>query len=489
MEKTGKTFNIKIYKAADSFLYLPVYIAQVLEIFQTVLKPVLNGRSLSVDFDPKNYTCDGDKKAILEMLKNDADDTVAIAIGSPVAFLDFDNVNDVPEDVKVVGAVIDKPTFWAVSRGPETIECINDFKEKYTDVICPNEDYITVHYFGQKVKEVCKYANERLIFVKFGTEITELGNRTARPVAITADIADLAVATTGERPFGHINHRFSISQGEFLTTGIITSKKSCENFPEIIEKIIESIQMSIAILYSSEKTAKTVCAQIANAKENFKKQFKETMNADSLPIEKTIELMYEEKFYPTDDLRISKGSWLKAVEALTSVHKWKKEDIEKVKTTSFAKYVDNSFMLKSITKRAGIDLDTSKDKCKKDTNNCSHIKELEKSHIIKLQESKRCLDDVCPYRIKYNDAKWLIGVVAFLKKYSSVLLVSFLLVALVTALLIINGLNIGSVEIRGIINGILITVIGGVVVGVVLKISFKSKDDQNKQRENGNKKQ
>jgi len=480
MDETGKTFNIKIYKAADSFLYLPVYIAQELEIFQTVLKPVLNGRSLSVDFDPKHYVGDGDKKAILEMLKNDADDTVAIAIGSPVAFLDFDNINDVPEDVKIVGAVIDKPTFWAVSKEPKNMEFITDFKGKFTNIICPNEDYITVHYFGQKVKDICKDEKQKLDFVKFGTEITALAKRSADTVAITADIADLAVTITSDRQMGHMNHQFSKSQGEFLTTGIITSKKSCENFPEIVEKIIESIQMSIAILYSSEKTAKTVCAQIANAKENFQKQFKNEMSADSLPIEKTIELMYDEKFYPTDDLRISKGSWLKAVESLTSIQKWKKEDIEKVKTTSFAKYVDNSFMLKSITKRAGIDLDTSKDKCKKDTNNCSHLKELEKNHTAELLEKNYCKKETCPYKIKYNDAKWLFDIVAFFKKHGIILFILGIIVLLVVFLIvsIVTDIEQKTLTIIGIVVGVL------GVAGTMWGVIYAKHTPQKKQGEN-----
>jgi hypothetical protein len=366
-----KTLNIKIYRATNSFLYLPIYIARDLEIFQTVLsseKRLRDKYQINIVFeDPQPR--EGDATAIKKMLRDCNDTTVAVAIGSPVAFLNPNMRDDVFKDVKVIGAIINKLTFWAVDHERKTYNKIEDLKGKFSKIIYPKEQFVTGCYLGRKVQQKTDIADENLISVDFDTEINKLREvvkeeKNNTGIAITADIATLAEATIGNDSELHINHHFS-KWGDFLTTGIITSRESCEKFSDIIVKVIEAIQKSIAILYSSEKTARKICADIAiehfsdkfTTQEKIKKEKEE-----SEAIKKIIQLMNDEEFYPAD-LNISKDGWDKAVKALASTQQWDNDDknTKNIISDSFETFVDNKFVLdseKSIAKQFGIDFDT-----------------------------------------------------------------------------------------------------------------------------------
>jgi hypothetical protein len=475
--------KLKIFKATEAFLYLPIYIAKDLKIFETLLE------CDEVEIDE---TSGGDINAITTMFeenkKTDIDPyTIAIAIADPIVLLQ----PNMPENVKIVGAVINKSTFWAVStrKKGNTINLKND-----SILICPNENYRTGNYWGEKTRK--KENIEKKELVEFGEEITKFKDISERNdsqvTAITADIA----ALVDERNDGwfRITKSFS-TNGEFLTTGIIVSKESCEKYIEVIEKIIEAIQTSITILYSSKITAKRICADIAKAKFSDKFSGKE-INEHSKQIEKIIDLMYDEEFYP-NDLSISKESWDKAVEALGDVQGWKSEETEENKA-SFVRYVDNSFVLKSITKRFGIDLDKSKNTihCKKDTySGCYNIIALEKqidalekigpckkdkndcSDIKKLQERIYNLETIPLHNV-------LIGIVKFFG--NKFVLIITLLIAIFAIVFFINfKLNESQ---SGILKEVVsflaaIVTILGFLVGLVTR-NHLSKDKKNEEQSN-----
>jgi hypothetical protein len=361
------TFNIKIHRATDSFLYLPAYIAKDLEIFQTILgsKRKIGDREYRINIvfeEPKQD--EGDEEAISKMIDDNTDTSVAIAICSPVAFLKPDMESKIRENVRVVGAIINKLTFWAVDHEHNEYSDTKDLKGKFTKVIYPSEKFITGCYLGREVQRDAGITDKNLVPVEFDTEIEKLRTLNCSEehpaVAVTADIATLAEATTGDDPELYINHHFS-RKGDFLTTGIVTSKKSCDKFPDIIAKIIEAIQKSIAILYSSEITARRICAGIASRQ--FANKFTQTIGEDSDAIREIIRLMNEEEFYPAD-LNISEEGWDKAVKALSLTRHLDKADDKKIKSIlsdSFYQFVDNKFVRdseKSIAEQFGINLYT-----------------------------------------------------------------------------------------------------------------------------------
>lgn len=349
------TLTIRIHRATHSFLYLPTYIAKDLEIFETVIgaKRTINGEEcqIKVDFaEPKG----GDEEAISAMISDTANNVIAIAIGSPVAFLSPTMNENTKKNVRVIGAIINKLTFWAVDHQTTTCKDIESLKTlSFQNLIFPNERFVNACYLARLVQQKVDIKESGLIPVPFETELAKLRiqnevSKTA--VAITADIATLASTTIGANPEFHINYKFS-ELGDFLTTGIITSKESCDRFPEIIVKIIEAIQKSFAILSSSEKNARRVCAQIAVT--NFSNKFcPDTTKEDSEHICEIIKMMNKEGFYPAD-LNISKKGWDRAVNALARAKMWDEKDNETGKTVkqiyanSYYDYVDNRYVRKS----------------------------------------------------------------------------------------------------------------------------------------------
>jgi len=341
---------LKIFRATDAFLYLPTYIAEQLGIFETVLGTLVSG----VVFENSK----GDLEAIKDMLaENNKSNTLSIAIADPVVFLSprLQNAKDKisKDNIRVIGAIINRLPFWAVDHLENTIlESIPDFRENFDSIIHCGSDYATGHYLGTLVRNQAGISGG-IQNAEFGNEISTLNERSCeRAVAITADIVSVVQA---ERKGLHINYKFSVKEGEHITTGVLTTEKRCNDNGEILDKIMESIQKAISILYCSSKTAENICAQLKETKDK---------NVDLCDIRRIIQLIQEEKFYPAD-LNITKESWDKAVKALSLTQQLGDEDknIKKTLSKSFYKFVDNSFVLNSerhIAKQFGIDLDSFK---------------------------------------------------------------------------------------------------------------------------------
>lgn len=344
---------LKIFRAADAFLYLPTYVAEEYGIFETLLEPL---GIKKVEFHSSR---NGDIEAIKTMLsENDnTKDSISIAIADPVAFLSKQLKLVEVDEVRVIGAIIDKLPFWAVNHTDKKFDSISDFSKEFSEVVYYNENLVTGHYLGIKVKTSSKISGHG---VSFGQEITTINkiakeNPARKAVAITADIISLVKGKCLPQNQLKINYWFS-KEGPFLTTGILTSKKCCEHNSKILIRIIEAIQKSISIIYSSNKIAEQVCKTVSE---------KPTFN--SLPlttneIKSIIDLIYEEKFYPAD-LNISEEGWNKAVKAIAKTEHWESEDENAAINTSFTKYVDNSFVLVSemtIAKQFGITLESFK---------------------------------------------------------------------------------------------------------------------------------
>jgi hypothetical protein len=340
----AKVMKLKIFMAADAFLYLPTHIAKQLGIFETVLDSLVN----SVEYQ----NSDGDLEAIKNMLTENAkNDTLAIAVADPTVFLSPRFKNSEKCDIRVIGAIIDKLPFWAVGRPNDVVlESIQDFS-KFESVIHCGGKYSTGDYLGNLIKNVAGIAKGK-DDVEFGQEILEL-ETADHAVAVTADIVSVVRAEKGGY---NINYKFSQKEEgkNHITTGILTTKKCCEKEKDMLSKIVESIQKAISILYCSSKTAESICSQLEEA---IKKGVK------PLEIKRIIQLIQEEQFYPMD-LNITKEEWNNGVKALSLAQQWDSEYTNNLLINSYMIYVVDEFVLKSeksIANQFGIDLKTFKD--------------------------------------------------------------------------------------------------------------------------------
>lgn len=448
-----ETLYIKIYRATDTFLYLPAYIAEDLGVLETILEDAYKEYKFDIQF--VTSVNKGDEGAISEMLQNTNENTIAIAIGSPVGFLNSKEKKF--ENVKVVGAIINKLTFWALAKdayhleeiddgkgGKKKREEISEFKEKFKNIIYPKQEYVTAHHAGNKFAEEAEITNRHYKNVDFGDEIKNVTAEKINSVVITADIVSLSEAISLKANNYYINYSFPKKQGEFLTTGIITSKASCERFPGIIEKIVDSIQMSIAVFYTSKKTAKNNCKRVVDRLTNCD----QNTTSDEDSIKKIVDLMYEEEFYPKHDLRVTRESWEHAVTAFLNGTTQKEANV------LFDKYVNNDFVLKSTTKRLSIDLDAPREPrpCKKNTNGgCSTIALLQKQ-LEELQEKQQ-------YYVE-----WLWKITMFLKENKILSIITFVLFVILMTNLRWDFISQGMSILISICFSVIILILGVKVV-------------------------
>ena len=232
--------EIYIYKAADAFLYLPVYIAQEHKIFKSLLKD----ESISIHF-PKLEN-EGDIIAIQEMLKlnsnaihNKRKNIIPICIADPTAFLSkkIDSKFDIDQCV-VLGALINKLPFWAVdSNDALYCETFEQLCAGFTDVVHYDKNLITgFHLYKRFAKErenctphpVKKFGKEFDVLTDTLEEIKESGDINRTAVVLTADIVSVAEGLLKKEQeldtnFS-LNYYFSKEKESLISTGILTTR-------------------------------------------------------------------------------------------------------------------------------------------------------------------------------------------------------------------------------------------------------------------------
>lgn len=336
--------KVVIYCAADAFLYLPIYIAEHINTFQAIDK------ALEVKFCPPEDQESGDVSAIQTMVRESCENnTLPIALCDPLAIFSSKACDPLqPENLRLIGALITKPSFWCVN-GAENELSASEIKEYFKDfkkIIYYNEKFATGNFLGNRLQDDIGIPDGDP--VNFGEEIERLleerkkGNAV---IAITADIVELAKACHAEENIS-INHRFSTNPdySDFLTTGLITTAKVCackENLP-ILEKVVQGIQRAIFVLRSSKDIALSVSQEIAKD-ERFYQEGQEKLKEKE--VSWIIDQIHEENFYPAD-LAISKSQWVNAVEARGNTKLWKKGDIKKFKNMYWT-VVERKFLEKS----------------------------------------------------------------------------------------------------------------------------------------------
>ena len=318
--------KVVIYRAADAFVYLPTYIAEHTKIFQTIDK------ALEVKFSTPGGQQSSDLLAIQTMIKESRKgDKLPIALCDPLAIFSSGACDPLqPEDLRLIGALITKPSFWCVNCVKNELsesEIKKHFKD-FKKIIYYNETLATGNFIGRKLKN--DIGIPEIVPVNFGEEIKRLleerkkGNAV---IAITADIVALAkeAYTAGNIS---INHRFSTNPdySNFLTTGLITTAEICENEPDTLKKVVEGIQKAILDLHSSGEGASMACRKIAAAEQFYQEGQKKLKKKE---VSWVIDQIRKEKFYPLN-LSVSKSQWITAVEARSKVEIWDEDRVKEI---------------------------------------------------------------------------------------------------------------------------------------------------------------
>jgi hypothetical protein len=357
--------NLKIFIPQKVAIYLPLYIAKERGMFEGyLLKHGIN----RVDIVPPNQNEEGDINAIKNMHDvNQADNNViAIAIADPTSFLIPEKITT-KTDIRVIGALINKPPFWAIDHKQDELNEIGDFRKEFDVVIHNGDEYATGSLIGKRVRGT--HGNIKSEIAGYGEEIEKLKDlskdtNNQRVVAITTDIISIAKAEVNDRL--SVNFSFAGERSEFnyITTGILTSKSCCDKYPDILIEIIKIFKTTINELYREEGTVRMVLNEIA------KEAFNCTITEEE---HKVIYRLFSRGNFYDKDLIVSEKLWKNSVALQTDVHfgfmfvtEDERQKREQLKKDSFIEYVDNSFALKANT-FPGIRIFFAKHKVKKRT--------------------------------------------------------------------------------------------------------------------------
>ncbi len=274
--------------AAQAVMYLPVYVAQEKGIFSTLLPDT------KVNLIPAN----GDYDAIIKMNDDNVSvdaNTFAIAIADPNAIKDVD-------DARVIGSLIDRLSFWGVSK--KKIDChkkgIN--KSVFNKVVHYDENLITGYKIGIAVRNK-ENINDCRTINKLGEEFAQIEEQT---IVISPDLLTIANLCVNEEAY--INYHFANADrympNTYITTAIMTSKWCLQKeFDESLKlvNVIEAIQKAKSIIYSSKQIAKEILINM-----DCMKSISEDKKDDVADF--IIQIINNDRIYPSD-LNISKEQW------------------------------------------------------------------------------------------------------------------------------------------------------------------------------------
>lgn len=284
--------KLNIYLAADAVMYLPLYVAKEKGVFQTLLP----------DIETNLYPTGGDYDAIRRMREDNIStdkSLIAIAIADPNGIKSFKNV-------RVIASLIDRLSFWAISRKDVDLSQEDVVQNIFSEVIYYNSNLITGHKVGKNFYDKENLTSKQTVN-QLGNEFNYLDNEGS--IIITPDLLKIAHYQVLDNV--HINYHFAKGDryipSDYITTAIITNKCCLkEPYYHKLARVIEAIQKAMSIIYSSKQIAKEILLNMDCMSEECTETDKEKV------AEKIIEIIYEDRIYPSD-LNITNEKWKKTL--------------------------------------------------------------------------------------------------------------------------------------------------------------------------------
>lgn len=254
--------RIRVWLAAEAFLYLPIYAVQEFGILQRIAA-VQGNSQIFVDVQPSPLR--GDEGCIEHMLAEGVNDKsgrgdIHIAVCDPVEAL---HVDPNAKRISLLGAFIKNPPFWLLSR--QEGEIPNLEVPNGSEFISYNEKFSTGNFLGGETYESLGLDIKDVKFVDFGDEVDHLFDEplTDRFV-LTADIMGMARAINSD-PGIRINQTLStVDQYQsFVTTGLITDRKYILAQREAIGLFLGAVKIACLMLATSEQPTAALCKILA----------------------------------------------------------------------------------------------------------------------------------------------------------------------------------------------------------------------------------
>jgi hypothetical protein len=248
--------TFKVWLAADTLLYLPIYALADLGILERVAKAAgIDGASISVQPSPTR----GDKACIDHMImKAEGEPPIGdihLAVCDPIRTLQSDQEGNA---VSLIGAFIKKPPFWEVGRHPA-----NEGEIKFHKYVYYDETMATGNFLGRRVAADCE--DEHRVTCKLGEEfrILRREEQPGQTRVVTADIRGMVEAMQEDPQLG-IFRRFSRDSdiGDFVTTGVLTHKRYGKEYAQALSLFMEALRSSCILLRTAERPTASLIEQI-----------------------------------------------------------------------------------------------------------------------------------------------------------------------------------------------------------------------------------
>ncbi len=357
--------DVTFHRAADAFLYLPLYIAEQRGIIQNIDETINPIFKTPTDSRGKK----GDIIALQQVLEESKfDKSIPIAVCDPSAIFDS-SLTEHTFNFRVLGSLITKLPFWAIDGLNNVVVKEDALRGKFENIIYYDERLRTGNFIGKLTKSRARIPD--VTPVEFGQEFNLiLKKEYDKTLTVTADIIALALSQDHPIKKLSINHHYSKNSHyqNFITTALITTESVYTKFGNELEKILEGIQYALAVLLSSKRTAKSVCTAISKEKD-FYHQYHEinpTIPADEpkltpKQIDYIIDRIYEGNFY-SENLKITKERWDETINCHLKTVIDEPEIVELLKEgkRQYEKIVTNKLLINSqrrFIKNLGINID------------------------------------------------------------------------------------------------------------------------------------
>jgi hypothetical protein len=305
--------SFKVWLAADTPLYLPIYALADLGVLARVATTV--GFKSEVKIEIKPSPKGGDKGAIEHMLAEAAradDSVIHLAIGDPTAACMIENG---ARDLALLGAFIKRPSFWLIGREPPP-----NVKQVDHRYIYYKDRYATGSFLGRQIAH--EHGAEDVDQVEMGDEFDPLfksEETCGRLRVLTADIVGIATAQERDPSIKVIESLGTWERYEsFVTVGILTHADHLKNQKAHISLFLEAVRSACVLLRTAEKPAAALIKELIERGDESREAVIDIAKLQPVEAEviapKIAARLFEDKVY-SNTLAISPSDWKGAVDA------------------------------------------------------------------------------------------------------------------------------------------------------------------------------
>lgn len=289
--------HVKVFAAADTLLFLPVWLADHYGVMRRVADEVSKRFAVAPShFEvavPEIVGQFGDKACLTALIREDRRQSPAPAIGlcDPVSLFALEEQEDPFKDLSVVGTFLRQPPFWLVGFNIDNVglgKIAPSLRE--ATLIHYGEDFKTGHDLGDQIstKYGCHaYQIHKGHSVRVNNDLGVLldlyNERNKDPAAppcialLTVDIVGVSRLVSALKKadpenklkFGVVgclaNPALFPQFEKFLTTAIVANKAALSAGPGVVDGLICALQHSALILNASERVTASFVTQLTQA--------------------------------------------------------------------------------------------------------------------------------------------------------------------------------------------------------------------------------